>query len=121
MPAREGQRPHRNVDHVTGWVKACESATGRYTRPVTGSSTDKALYFFPDQEVSEPELRSALGGDDRERRAWAVSHLLRYAQWDDIWLYVSRDEVREIFAELDLPENLVTAWGRMLKVEAPVG
>ncbi len=50
-----------------------------------------------------------------------ISHLLRYAQWDDIWTYVSRDEVREIFPELDLPENLRNAWGRMLKVEAPVG
>jgi hypothetical protein len=29
--------------------------------------------------------------------------------------------VRQIFGELDLPENLVTAWGRMLKVETPVG
>ena len=56
-----------------------------------------------------------------ERRAWAISHLLRYAQWDDIWLYVSREEVREAFATLDLPENLRQAWGRMLKVEAPVG
>ena len=88
---------------------------------MTGSSKDAPLYFFPDQEVTESELRAALEGENRERRAWVVSHLLRYAQWDDIWLYVSRDEVREIFAELDLPNNLVTAWGRMLKVVAPVG
>ena len=31
------------------------------------------------------------------------------------------DEVREIFPDLDLPETLRAAWGRMLKVEAPVG
>ncbi len=79
------------------------------------------LYFFPDQDLTEPQLRSILVGDDRSRRAWAISHLLRYAQWDDIWTYVSREEVREIFGELDLPDNLRVAWGRMLKVEAPVG
>ena len=56
-----------------------------------------------------------------EQRAWVVSHLLRYAQWDDIWTYVSREEVREIFADLDLPENLRLAWARMLKIEAAVG
>ncbi len=83
--------------------------------------TEAPLYFFPDQEVTESELRFALEGTDRARSAWAISHLLRYAQWEDIWLYTSRDEVRDIFAELDLPENLRTAWGRMLKVEAPVG
>ncbi|MDX1383926.1 MAG: hypothetical protein R3190_09815 [Thermoanaerobaculia bacterium] len=88
---------------------------------MTGSSSDTPLYFFPDQPVTESELKSILDGEDRERRAWAISYLLRYAQWDDIWVYVSREEVREIFSELDLPDNLVTAWGRMLKVEAPVG
>jgi len=29
--------------------------------------------------------------------------------------------VRDCFGELDLPPNLRTAWGRMLKIEAPVG
>ena len=79
------------------------------------------LYFFPEHEITEDELRAILSSADRERRAWAISHMLRYAQWDDIWTYVDRDEVREIFAELDLPENLRSAWGRMLKIEAPVG
>jgi hypothetical protein len=89
---------------------------GEKRSPRTGS-----LYFFPDQEVTADELRSVLREGDTERRAWAISHLLRYAQWDDIWTYVSREEVREIFPDLDLPENLRAAWGRMLKVEAPVG
>ena len=92
--------------------------------PTSGSGTDgpsEFLYFFPEENVTRAELLSILDGADEERRAWAISHLLRYAQWDDIWTYVSREEVREMFAELDLPENLRVAWGRMLKVEAPVG
>ena len=83
-------------------------------------TTDDFLYFFPDQEVRAEELKSVLAGTDEEKRGWAISHLLRYAQWDDIWTYVTREEVREIFPTLDLPENLRQAWGRMLKVEAPV-
>ena len=79
------------------------------------------LYFFPDEELSEQELRTILADGPPKRRAWAISHLLRYAQWEDIWTYVNRDEVREIFPDLDLPENLRTAWARMLKIEAPVG
>jgi hypothetical protein len=84
-----------------------------------GASADY-LYFFPDQEVTAAELEAILSGEDAERRAWAFSHLLRYAQWDDIWKYVSRDDVREIFPELDLPDTLGQAWARMLKIEAPV-
>ena len=84
-------------------------------------SDNDPLYFFPDREITAGELRRLLNQGTRDQRAWAISHLLRYAQWDDIWRYVSREEVREIFAELDLPENLRVAWGRMLKVETPVG
>ena len=81
----------------------------------------ESLYFFPDREVTRQELEQILEGDSEEDRAWAISHMLRYAQWDDIWLYVSRDEVRRVFPSLDLPDNLRQAWARMLKIEAPVG
>lgn len=81
----------------------------------------RPLYFFPDQEVTEEQLKEILGKGDQERRAWAISHLLRYAQWEDIWSFVDRDEVREIFPHLDLPENLRSAWARMLKIEVTVG
>jgi len=81
----------------------------------------ESLYFFPGKKVTAEEARGLLRQGTRSQRAFVISHLLRYAQWDDIWTYVSRDEVREIFPDLDLPENLRNAWGRMLKVEAPVG
>ncbi len=85
-----------------------------------GSSTS-TLYFFPESKVTEEELRQILAGSDANKKSWAVSNLLRYAQWEDIWTYISREEVREMFLDLDLPDNLRSAWGRMLKVEVPVG
>lgn len=83
-------------------------------------SDQDSLYFFPDQEVTAAEAERILASGSSEEKAWIVSHLLRYAVWDDIWTYVSREEVREMFPTLDLPENLRQAWGRILKVEAPV-
>lgn len=80
-----------------------------------------SLYFFPDQKVTAEEARHLLRQGTRDQRAWVISHLLRYAQWDDIWAFVSREDVKEIFPTLDLPENLRNAWARMLKIEAPVG
>lgn len=102
---------------------ADDGPTAAPHRDAAGEADDdpERLYFFPEDEVSEEELTDILASDDRERRAWAISHLLRYAQWDDIWSYVDRDAVREIFPDLDLPENLRTAWARMLKIEVSVG
>ncbi len=75
------------------------------------------LYFFPDQPVTAGELRLLLRDGTAERQAWAISHLLRYADWEDIWIYTTREQVRSRFADLDLPASLRTAWARMLKVE----
>jgi hypothetical protein len=80
-----------------------------------------SLYFFPDTRVTADELRQILRQGTPQRRAWAISHMLRYAQWDDIWNYITREEVKEVFPDLDLPENLRHAWARMLKIEIPVG
>jgi hypothetical protein len=76
-----------------------------------------SLYFFPDTPMTAGELRRLLADGSRERRAWAVSQMLRYADWDDIWSYVDREEVRTLWSDLDLPESLRAAWGRMLRVE----
>ncbi|HEX9735968.1 MAG TPA: hypothetical protein VGG06_28735 [Thermoanaerobaculia bacterium] len=71
--------------------------------------------------MSEARVRWILENGSRDERSWVVSHLLRFALWDDIWAYVTREDVREMFPDLELPENLRSAWARMLKVEAPVG
>jgi hypothetical protein len=91
------------------------------SRTRDGLDRPDSLYFFPDQKVTAEEARNFLRNGTVEQRAWVISHLLRYAQWDDIWTFVSREEVKEIFPDLELPENLRNAWGRMLKIEAHVG
>jgi hypothetical protein len=88
--------------------------------PGRGRQFTDPLYFFPDQRVTLQEVRRFLRQGTDEQRAWVISHLLRYAQWDDIWSFVSREEVKDAFPILDLPENLRNAWARMLKIEAPV-
>ena len=86
-----------------------------------GSGQDaEFLYFFPEDKVTKSDLQRILVEGSQEKRAWAISHLLRYAQWDDIWLYVSRDQVLELFSELDLPESLRGAWASWLKIETSV-
>ncbi|MEM9294095.1 MAG: hypothetical protein AAGD01_20630 [Acidobacteriota bacterium] len=79
------------------------------------------LYFFPEDSVSDKELREILAGDDQERRLWALSHLLRFAQWEDIWQYVSREEVREHLPNIEMTEKLRAAYARMLGIEELVG
>ncbi len=75
------------------------------------------VYFFPERPVSDDEIRRMLLSELPGERAEVISHLLRYADWDDIWRYVSEEEVREAFPALDLPASLRQAWARILKIE----
>jgi hypothetical protein len=81
-----------------------------------GTERGAFLYFFPDQPVTAEDLRRLLREGPADRQAWAISHLLRYADWEDIWVFTSREQVRGHFAELDLPPSLRAAWARILKV-----
>ena len=73
-----------------------------------------ALAFVPDRRITETELRRLLAKGSPEERSWAVSHLLRFARWEEIWSYVERDEVRRLLPSLDLPDGLRRAWSRYL-------
>lgn len=82
----------------------------------------ESLYFLPDAPMTAGQLRHLLAHGAPERRTWAISHLLRYADWDDIWLFVTREQVRETLPRLDLPPGLRAAWARILKAEeVPTG
>lgn len=75
-----------------------------------------ALYVFPDQQITETRLRELLADGSREERAQAITNLLSFVPWIDIWAQVSPEEVREIFPHLELPPGLRKAWASLLKL-----
>lgn len=60
----------------------------------------KRTYFFWDYDVSEEDVRRILAGDDRYEQAWVISRLLEAARWDDIWAYISVDDIRQHWDDL---------------------
>jgi hypothetical protein len=78
------------------------------------------LAFIPDRPMSEAQLRRLLAEGSPEMRAWAVTRLLQFAEWDEIWAYVTRDQVGELFPLLDLPPKLRAAWARLLRLDEAV-
>jgi hypothetical protein len=80
---------------------------------------EEPLKFIPDRAITPSELRKLLAEGPRDLRAWAVARLLLYADWDEIWTFVNRDEVIELFDDLDLPAPLRAAWAKMLRIDSP--
>jgi hypothetical protein len=58
------------------------------------------LYFFWDYDITEDDLRAILQGDDEYEKAWAITRLLEAARWDDIWRFISLDDLRAHFHRL---------------------
>ncbi len=78
-------------------------------------------YFIWDYDLTEEDLRRILAGHDRDEKAWVISRLLNSASWDDIWSYITPDDVRghwELlrFRNADLRE----AWEHALEVWSKV-
>ena len=85
---------------------------------VASPERSEFLDFFPEERITAEQLEEILREGSEERRVWALSHLLRYAQWDEIWSYVSRDQIRQRLSALDLPDTLRVAWARLLKIDS---
>ncbi|HLF55580.1 MAG TPA: hypothetical protein VI942_01915 [Thermoanaerobaculia bacterium] len=82
-----------------------------------GLQRDENLAFIPDRSMTAEQLRRLLAEGPEDRRAWAVTCLLLYAEWEEIWGFVTREQVIELFPQLDLPPALRAAWARILRFE----
>jgi hypothetical protein len=84
-----------------------------------GLEHEERLAFIPDREMTAEQLRRLLAEGPDDRRAWAVTRLLQYAEWEEIWTFVDREQVAELFPLLELPDALRVAWARVLGLEVP--
>jgi hypothetical protein len=82
-----------------------------------GLEREEKLAFIPERAMTAEQLRKLLADGSEESRAWAVTRLLLYAEWDEIWHFVSREQVTALFSRLELPPALRTAWARILHLE----
>jgi hypothetical protein len=64
------------------------------------SGASKRPYFFWDYDITEGQIRDILRGDNEVEKAWVITRILEYARWEDIWRYLTVDDVRENFERL---------------------
>jgi hypothetical protein len=55
-------------------------------------------YFFWDYDLSEEQTRDILRSGSSSERLWVITRILEYAKWEDIWRYLSVNDIRENLA-----------------------
>jgi hypothetical protein len=58
-------------------------------------------YFLWDSEMTLDEFRQALRDLDPDSRAYLIGKLMRQAKPDDVFTFVSRREIRELWPRLE--------------------
>lgn len=57
-------------------------------------------YFFWDYEITNEQIRQILQSGTLSEKAWVISRILQYAKWEDIWRYLTVNDIRQNFANL---------------------
>lgn len=73
-------------------------------------------YFLWDYDLTEKQVRKILAGENETEKIWMMSRILESARYDDIWRYVSLDQVKAMFSKLRLKPPIRRAWERALYV-----
>jgi hypothetical protein len=61
----------------------------------TVDQTGQRPYFFWDYDISDEEIRRILRHGSPAEKAWIITRILEYAKWDDIWHYLTVDDIRQ--------------------------
>ena len=64
------------------------------------ANVTKRPYFFWDYEITDGEIRAILSEGASFDKGWVISRILEHARWDDIWRYLTVNDIRENFATL---------------------
>ena len=86
-----------------------------------GMMTDKQTkrpYFLWDYDLTDADVRRILRGKNEVERRWMMGRILESARLEDVWKYVSLEQVRQEFPELKLKKPIRDAWGYALEIWA---
>ena len=75
----------------------------------------KRPYFLWDYNLSEPEVRKILKEGDEFSRRWLAARILESAKYEDVWKYLSLEEILKIFPSLKLKAPVRNAWEKAFK------
>lgn len=71
-----------------------------FRRNDNNATSAKPLYFLWDYDLNAAQVRQLLREGSPTDKAWLISRNLNHARWDDIWRYVSVQDIRAHFDQL---------------------
>jgi hypothetical protein len=73
-------------------------------------------YFLWDYNLNEEQINQILHGQNDVEKLWLISRILTHAKFDDIWKYLTAQEIVNVFPKLKLPTKVKRDWERAFNV-----
>lgn len=73
-------------------------------------------YFLWDYNLNDEQIRGILHGHNEVEKAWLVGRILTHAKFDDVWKYLTVEDIVDIFPKLQLPKKIKQDWERALMI-----
>lgn len=73
-------------------------------------------YFLWDYNLNDEQVLAILHGDNETERQWLIGRILTHARFDDVWKYLTIEDIVKNFSKLRLPTQTKNAWSNALNV-----
>lgn len=74
------------------------------------------LYFLWDYDLNEKQVQAILRGNNETEKLWLTGRILSNAQFEDVWKYLTVQEIVNAFPKLKLKPAIQKAWKHALEV-----
>lgn len=73
-------------------------------------------YFIWDYDLKEDKIRAILHGNNEMEKLWLIGRILEHAKFEDIWQYLTLEDIVKVFPKLRLPPKSRQDWQRTLNI-----
>jgi len=73
-------------------------------------------YFLWDYDLTKDQIHAILRGDNEVEKLWLTARILTHARFEDIWKYLTLQDIVKIFPKLRLSQKVKQDWQRALNV-----
>ncbi|MEM7535182.1 MAG: hypothetical protein AAF639_23600 [Chloroflexota bacterium] len=75
-------------------------ATKSLQQTIPKPRADKRPYFFWDYDMTNEQINQIIQNGSLREKAWVINRILQYAKWEDIWFYLTPNDIRQVFEHL---------------------
>ncbi len=85
------------------------------TIPISSESARRP-YFLWDYDLSEEEVHELLSQYSFEKKKWLIARILEHARFDDVWKYLSMDDIQRALPLIRMNPKKKEYWNYAIKV-----